>query len=127
MTRATPNTDAGFTLLEVLVALAVLATGAVSLLVATQTHAARISQIEARTVARWVADNRLAALRLNVISPPMVEMLGQRWRVDVQRSPTDDTDLERVDIAVGYATEETTQFALSGFIDIGARRVEVAQ
>jgi len=127
VTRATPNTDAGFTLLEVLVALAVLATGAVSLLVATQTHAARISQIEARTVARWVADNRLAALRLNVISPPMVEMLGQRWRVDVQRSPTDDTDLERVDIAVGYATEETTQFALSGFIDIGARRVEVAQ
>ena len=127
MTRATPNTDAGFTLLEVLVALAVLATGAVSLLVATQTHAARISQIEARTVARWVADNRLAALRLNVISPPMIEMLGQRWRVDVQRSPTDDTDLERVDIAVGYATEETTQFALSGFIDIGARRVEVAQ
>jgi general secretion pathway protein I len=127
VTRATPNTDAGFTLLEVLVALAVLATGAVSLLVATQTHAARISQIEARTVARWVADNRLAALRLNVTSPPMIEMLGQRWRVDVQRSPTDDTDLERVDIAVGTATEGTTQFELSGFIDTGARRVEVAQ
>jgi general secretion pathway protein I len=119
--------EAGFTLLEVLVALAVLATGAVSLLVATQTHAARISQIEGRTVARWVADNRLSEVRLNVGAPPVVEMMGQAWRVDVQRRPTDDTDLERVDIAVGTAAEGITQFTLTGFVDTGARRVEVQQ
>lgn len=121
------NTEAGFTLLEVLVALAVLAVGAVSLLTATQTHITRISQIENRTVARWVADNRLAALRIGVRQPDVVDMLGQRWDVVVTRIETQDPDLQRVDVAVALSSNNRNLFKLTGFIDTAAGGLEVPQ
>lgn len=121
------NTEAGFTLLEVLVALAVLAVGAVSLLTATQTHITRISQIENRTVARWVADNRLAALRIGVRQPDVVDMLGQRWDVVVTRIETEDPDLQRVDVAVALSSDNRNLFKLTGFIDTAAGGLEVPQ
>ena len=112
--------DAGFTLLEVLVALAVLAVGAVSLLTATQTHVARISDIEERTVARWVADNSLAAARLGEEQQDRVTMLGRQWRVGVTRQATADPALERVNIGVALASARSDIFTLTGFVDIGA-------
>ncbi|WP_372992907.1 type II secretion system minor pseudopilin GspI [Sulfitobacter sp.] len=121
------NGEAGFTLLEVLVALAVLAVGAVSLLTATQTHITRISQIENRTVARWVADNRLAALRIGVRQPDVVDMLGQRWDVVVTRIETQDPDLQRVDVAVALSSDNRNLFKLTGFIDTAAGGLEVPQ
>lgn len=121
------NGEAGFTLLEVLVALAVLAVGAVSLLTATQTHITRISEIENRTVARWVADNRLAALRIGVRQPDVVDMLGQRWDVVVTRIETQDPDLQRVDVAVALSSDNRNLFKLTGFIDTAAGGLEVPQ
>ena len=121
------DTEAGFTLLEVLVALAVLAVGAVSLLTATQTHITRISEIENRTVARWVADNRLAALRIGVRQPDVVDMLGQRWDVVVTRIETQDPDLQRVDVAVALSSDNRNLFKLTGFIDTAAGGLEVPQ
>lgn len=121
------NGEAGFTLLEVLVALAVLAVGAVSLLTATQTHITRISQIENRTVARWVADNRLAALRIGVRQPDVVDMLGQRWDVVVTRIETQDPDLQRVDVAVALSSDNRNLFKLTGFVDTAAGGLEVPQ
>ena len=60
------SNDAGFTLIEALVAMVVLALGAVSLLAATEGHTARITAITDRTTARWVAENRLTELRLGL-------------------------------------------------------------
>lgn len=127
MTRAANSNDAGFTLLEVLVALAVLAVGAVSLLTATQTHVSRISDIENRTVARWVADNRLVALRIDMQQPDVVDMLGQRWGVVVSRTETEDPDLQRVDIAVALSSNTRDLFKLTGFIDKAVNGLQVPQ
>ena len=127
MTPAANSNDAGFTLLEVLVALAVLAVGAVSLLTATQTHVSRISDIENRTVARWVADNRLVALRIDVQQPDVVDMLGQRWGVVVSRTETEDPDLQRVDIAVALSSNTRDLFKLTGFIDKAVNGLQVPQ
>lgn len=63
MTRAP---DAGFTLIETLVALAVLATGAVALMGVVEDHARRIGALEDRIAMRWVAENRLAARHLGL-------------------------------------------------------------
>ena len=52
--------DDGFTLIETLVALAVLATGAVALLGVVEDHTGRIAGLEDRVTLRWVAENRLA-------------------------------------------------------------------
>ncbi|HDZ83120.1 MAG TPA: type II secretion system protein GspI [Roseobacter sp.] len=127
MTSAANSNDAGFTLLEVLVALAVLAVGAVSLLTATQTHVSRISDIENRTVARWVADNRLVALRIDMQQPDVVDMLGQRWGVVVSRTETEDPDLQRVDIAVALSSNTRDLFKLTGFIDKAVNGLQVPQ
>tara|TARA_R110000796_G_scaffold49077_6_gene117475 strand:+ start:6161 stop:6544 length:384 start_codon:yes stop_codon:yes gene_type:complete len=127
MTPAANSNDAGFTLLEVLVALAVLAVGAVSLLTATQTHVSRISDIENRTVARWVADNRLVALRIDMQQPDVVDMLGQRWGVVVSRTETEDPDLQRVDIAVALSSNTRDLFKLTGFIDKAVNGLQVPQ
>lgn len=127
MTSAANGPEAGFTLLEVLVALAVLAVGAVSLLTATQTHVTRISDIENRTVARWVADNRLAALRIGVQQPDVVEMLGQRWDVVVARKETLDQDLQRVDVGVALSSDNRNLFTLTGFIDTAVDGAQVPE
>ncbi|WP_187394065.1 type II secretion system minor pseudopilin GspI [Oceaniovalibus sp. ACAM 378] len=113
----TRSADAGFTLLEVLVALAVMAVGAVSLLAATQTHVMRISQVEARIVARWVAENGLSALRLGLDVPERGAAMGQDWVTTIRRTPTPDPDLARVDIAVAAALDGREVFLLTGFVD----------
>lgn len=120
MTHDMRNSEAGFSLLEVLVALAVLSVGAVSLLTATQTYVARVSEIENRTVARWVANDRLAALRIGVEQPDIVDRMSQRWGVSVERSGTDDADLARVDIAVGLVADDRALYRLTGFVDLSA-------
>lgn len=127
MNVAALRSEAGFTLLEVLVSLAVLAVGAVSLLTAAQSHVTRISDVEARTVARWAADNRLTALRVGLEQPEVISLMGQRWDVAVARQATGDPDLERVDIAVSLAQDSQVQFKLTGFIDLASDSLKVAQ
>lgn len=111
--------DAGFTLIEALVAMAVLAVGAVSLLTAVETQAARISDLNDRTVARWVAENALVGLRLGL--PPddaPVRMMGVDWSVSSENAPTTDPDLTAITLRVGPAdrTPRGSLVALSGYV-----------
>lgn len=59
--RASPA--AGFTLLEILVALAVLAIGLSAAIRASSTSIGTVGELRDRQYAAWVADNRLAMLR----------------------------------------------------------------
>ena len=97
----TRQTDAGFTLIESLIALAVLAITAVSFLRATEANVARVSALETRAAAGWVAQNRLAELTLGMTpAPGPVAMLGQDFTVTVATVPTADPGLAQLDIAV---------------------------
>ncbi len=112
--------DAGFSLIEALVALVVLAVAAISLLTATQAHVARIAELESRALAQLVAENRLAELELGIAadSQPVV-LLGQSFRVTETRSPTTDPDLERIDIAVTDIERDQTFKGFYGFLGPG--------
>ncbi len=118
--------DAGFTLIEALVALTVLSVTAVSLLSATQGHIRRIAALNDRVVARWVAENRLVELSLGYPDlPETVWMSGVSWRVSARIAPTSDPDLARADIAVSLAGAFDNRGALArltGFIDLGDGR-----
>ncbi len=96
----TRDSQAGFTLIEALVAMAVLALGAVSLLSATEGHTARITALTDRIGARWVAETRLTELRLGLDTPATVRMMNRDWAVTETVSETTDSDLARVTVTV---------------------------
>ncbi|CAG9298379.1 type II secretion system minor pseudopilin GspI [Celerinatantimonas diazotrophica] len=73
----------GFTLLEVIVALAVLAIAGIALLRVGNDRMHNLEHLQINMVANWVADNKLAELRLTQ-SPPhasqgQVKMAGRVW------------------------------------------------
>lgn len=99
MARRAP--EAGFSLIEALVALAILAVSALSLLAASEAHVGRIDGLEARALAQFVAENRLAEIELGIgeaVAP--ATMLRRRFEVSAAEIATADPDLVRIDLSV---------------------------
>ncbi len=110
----------GYSLMEALVALFILAIATVGLTRATQTHVDGVRGLEQRVVAQWVAENRLVELNLEgAASAPQstVRMMDRDWAVRVSRRATDDPDLIAVDVSVGAAGSTAEIVSLSGFVD----------
>ena len=57
------NKSAGFTLLEVMVALGICAMAGIAAMQVTGEHVSHIASIEEQTYASWVAENRLVMIR----------------------------------------------------------------
>lgn len=109
--------DAAFTLIETLVALAVLALSAVAILGAAQAHVARVGALEARAAALWAAQNHLAEIGLGLSSPAEpAPILGYRFRLDVTESATADPDLTRLDITATEIVSGQGLARLTGFV-----------
>lgn len=112
--------EAGFTLIETLVALAVLAVSAVSLLGATEAHIARIGALEMRASAQWAVENYLAELSLGLTPTEMPPpMNGIAFELLVTRTATTDPDLERVDVVARDQIDGLEYSRLTGFVDVG--------
>jgi general secretion pathway protein I len=111
--------ERGFSLIEAMVALAVLAIATVGLMRTVESHIDSTRGLERRAAAMWVAENRLAELELGPQSSAgeLVEMMGQRWRVAVERRRTDDPEIQRVRIDVYPANEKAPLASLDGFVD----------
>lgn len=109
--------DAGFSLIEALVALAVLAIATVGLMRTVESHIDSTRAMERRTIAMWVAENRMAELQANAPGRDQVEMMGQQWRVAVEKRRTDDPEIERVRIQVFAGQEKSALASLDGFVD----------
>ena len=75
----------GFTLIEVMLAMAVFAIAGVALLGAASNNFNNLSHLEKKMLADWVASNQLVASRLEQKWPPQnnkkgkVEMAGKEW------------------------------------------------
>lgn len=112
----------GFTLLEVLVALAVLAIALGALVKAAADQADVVTHLRTRTFAQWVAADRMARLRLRDDWPEVgrsrgVTHMGRRdWYWTMKVSATREPSIRRVDIRV-YKTPRTEHslVRLSGF------------
>ncbi len=74
----------GFTLLEVLVALAIFAMVAASVLSASARSLQNASRLEDKTLAMWIADNRLNELQMEQ-TPPWRR--SRRSTASARRSP----------------------------------------
>ncbi|MDO9452382.1 MAG: type II secretion system minor pseudopilin GspI [Stagnimonas sp.] len=96
----------GFTLLEVLVAVVIVAVVMAALLSSFARYADQAGYIRQRTLAVWVAHNRMNELMLDPAWPATgskedeMEMSGFEWRYRIQVSNTDDPALRRIDLRV---------------------------
>jgi general secretion pathway protein I len=114
----------GFSLIEALVALAVLAIATVGLVGAVEGHIDSTRSMERRATAMWVAENRMAELSLGgtAVGGSSVEMLGRRWLVNVTRRGTDDPEIARVQVEVRDQPNAAPLASLDGFLDTGTER-----
>lgn len=103
----TARRAAGFTLLEVLIALAVLAVALAAALQTGTTSVAHSIHLRDKTFAHWVALNQAAELQLASAWPEIGESAGEsemgrrHWHWRARTSETADPDLRRVDLSAG--------------------------
>jgi general secretion pathway protein I len=114
---------AGFTLIEVLVALAIVSIALMSALRAAGQGTNNLSELRSRLLAGWVAENLLAEQRARREWLPLGIQRGTgreggldfAWREEVISTPN--AAFRRVDVQVFAAAEESHSLAhLAGFI-----------
>lgn len=121
--RFRPHASRAFTLLEVLVALAVLALALGALVRAGGEQARSLDHLRTSSFAEWVAADQLARARLADSWPDTgtrrgTTHMGRRlwhWRQTV--SQTEDEDIRRIEVKVSLESDaETPVTTLAGFV-----------
>lgn len=98
--------SAGFTLIEVLVALAVIALGLTAVIKALGEYTETASYTRQKTLASWIATNKLTEIAVAPTWPSLgdsdedVEFARQKWRCAILVSKTAVDNLRRVDVSV---------------------------
>jgi general secretion pathway protein I len=104
----------GFTLVEVLVALIVVAMGLAALMVAVSGTARTSGYLRDKTLAQWIALNRLSEVRLNVnkfgqnTDKGELTFAGRTWHYDTRYFDTSIASMKRLVVRV-YAGDAKTK------------------
>lgn len=110
--------DRGFTLLEILAALAIAAVGIAAVMQTASSATSVTQRTEDQLLASWVASNRLTELKVSRVWPAAVTidgtavMGGRNWHYRERISTTPDPDLLRADITVFTDADHQDQAAV---------------
>jgi general secretion pathway protein I len=113
---------AGFTLLEVLIALVVFSVAAMALLSQSSQSVSQSIYLEEKAYALWLAENTLTELRLKEEWPSLGEQrdnhsqFDREWTVKVEVSGTGKASLRHVEVAVFRAGQDNALTNLHGYI-----------
>ncbi|MBC8129400.1 MAG: type II secretion system minor pseudopilin GspI [Rhizobiaceae bacterium] len=123
--RRPTDANAGFTVIEALIAMTILALSAVTLIGVSEAQVGRIDGLETRAIALWVGENALADLAVSngpiPEEPQTASMLGRDWEVRYVFSQTEDPDLAAVTLSVVEAGTAGPASVLTGFLDVAGR------
>lgn len=112
----------GFTLIEVLVALAVIAIALTAVMQSFGQGVDTTIALRERTIAHWIAQNRLATHHVAHSWPSpdtsdgTVEMAGREWRWREVVATTPDADIRRIEIEIRAAPDREALTRLIGFL-----------
>jgi general secretion pathway protein I len=111
----------GFTLLETLIGLVVLALALVALSRTAASQVNAFSDMRERTVSGWLAQNVLTQTRLTNPFPATGKSDGRRryanrdWRYEVEVQGTDVDTIRRIDVRVFDGADTTPMASVTGF------------
>lgn len=119
-----PSTEAGFSLIEVVIALAVIAIAMGALIDSSSSATRHTLHLRDKTLAHWVGMNELSKLQISKDwlgigkQSGTVEMADRNWAWERTVSATDVPDLRRVDIRVRFKEDPkgTSIDLISGFL-----------
>lgn len=117
------RTADGFTLVEVLIALAVLAIALTAVMRTMGQAIDTTATLRERNIALWIAQNRLSEHRMRNDWPAPdttdgeAEMAGRKWFWREQVSTTPEPNIRRIEITVRRdSNDENTQAQLVGYL-----------
>lgn len=102
----------GFTLLEVMLAMAVFSIAGIAILGTADTNARNLGYLESKIIANWVASNQLVEVTLDTSWPPKnnkkgkVELAGQEWFWQQKVVKTTDKDMRAIVMEVRLNEKE---------------------
>lgn len=117
------RSNRGFTLLEVLVALAIIGLGMIGIFAQMNQTLIATALIRDKTFAQWVALDRITELRLQGEFPGVgersdsVEMAGTEWAYTIKVSEVGIENFRRLDVRVAHADKpDRSIITVTGFI-----------
>lgn len=109
--------ERGFTLIEILVALAIIATAVAAIVAGVSGYVSNAAYLRDRTLAQWVVMNKVAELQLGNDWPTPGTQHGEslmadhEWSWEVKISATDDPDVVRLDVSAYADARRTASLA----------------
>ena len=116
------RTSRGFTLIEVMVAMAIAALGLAAVAASVSQMVDAGVAMKQRTYASWIAQNKIAELRLANTQPEVSSSSGEVTYANSEwewRAETTETGIEgfyRIDVSVSHAGSEYVVRTVTGFL-----------
>lgn len=117
----------GFTLLEVMVALAIFASASAVLIISDGSAIKQTIYLEEKIIASWIADNQLSRMQLEAQWPDLgkkegsVSFAQRNWKVITEVTKTSQANFNKVELTVSRqeqtkSTEDKVLFTLTGYL-----------
>ena len=115
--RSIKQLQKGFTLIEVMLAMAVFSIAGIAILGTADTNARNLGYLESKIVASWVASNQLVEVTLDTSWPPKnnkkgkVELAGQEWFWQQKVEKTTDKNMRSIVMEVRLDEKDPSALA----------------
>lgn len=121
-----PSRQDAFTLIEVMVALAILALSLTAMAVTMSGALNNATTLRERTYASWIAQNKIVEMRLSDAQPRVGETSGEvdyansEWFWSAIVAETGIENLWRVDVSVSWPDSDESIRTVTGFVGVPA-------